>query len=267
MKLTESHLISFVMCVFVGLMLIMVVFNINPYSISQWWNRQIKKECDFQDATPEGPSGLFDAWDAPNRTIKDLHYQIVSNHDIIKTEIMTALENYEGIPMNEFDPVQQKWLKNENRWKPLWIKFMGKFAESSNLIPTLKKITSMFDDITILHVSVFGPGTVLPRHFGVSRAVHRYHYGISIPVGDVGLEIDGHIIKWKEGEGIVWDDTLPHSAWNRTDSVRIIIFADIYRDLSTMKRFGSKLIYKIAESSNHVKTIQNKLDNEYSTRS
>ncbi|MES2779388.1 MAG: aspartyl/asparaginyl beta-hydroxylase domain-containing protein, partial [Bacteroidota bacterium] len=60
-----------------------------------------------------------------------------------------------------------------------------------------------------------------------------YHLGIQIPQGDIGIQLVAHnrpeTYKWKERKGVVFDDTLLHTAWNKTDETRILIFADILK--------------------------------------
>ena len=38
--------------------------------------------------------------------------------------------------------------------------------------------------------------------------------------------------EWKEGEGVLFDDTYVHEVWNKTDERRVVLFLDIYRDES-----------------------------------
>lgn len=235
----------------------------NPYYLIDWWNRRIKSECDAQDANPvNGIPSYHDAWDCPNKTARELHAAIHLNHDDILAEVEEVMETYNGLPMAELDEVQKSWLKNETRWRPIWVRFMGSWAGTADKLPTLKKIVSAFPDVSLLHVSIFYPGATLIEHRGPARIVHRYHYGLKIPYGDVGLKLAGYDIKWKEREGFIWDDTLPHSAWNHTQEPRIVIFADVFRELSTFNALGSNMIYSMIQRTKHVKDIKNKLSQE-----
>lgn len=257
--------IIIVLMIFIILVMALIVWlwYKNPYYIVNWWNRRIKSECDFQDLSPlNGIPSYNDAWNSSNKTVIELHRLININHDDILAEVLETMKHYNGLPMNDLDLVQRKWLKNENRWRPIWVRFMNEWAGSANNLPTLKRIVSLFPDVSILHVSIFYPGTTLIEHRGPSRAVQRYHYGLQVPDGDVGLKIAGYDVKWKEKEGFVWDDTLPHSAWNHTDKPRIVIFADVFRQLSPINSVGSHLIYSLLQKTKHVTDIKNKLQKE-----
>ncbi|CAH6420449.1 Aspartyl/Asparaginyl beta-hydroxylase [uncultured virus] len=246
-----------------SMVLIVWLWYRNPYYLVTWWNRRIKNECDSQDAFPlNGIPSYHDAWTCSNRTAVELHRLINVNHNDILAEVSETMKHYDGVPMNEIDWVQRKWLKNENRWRPIWVRFMNEWAGSADRLPTLKRIVSLFPDVSTLHVSIFYPGTTLIEHRGPSRAVQRYHYGLKIPEGDVGLKIAGYDVKWKEHEGFVWDDTIPHSAWNHTDQPRIVIFADIFRELSPINSVGSRVIHSLLQRTKHVTQIKARLQHE-----
>jgi beta-hydroxylase len=92
--------------------------------------------------------------------------------------------------------------------------------------------------------------------------VKHYHYGLKIPKGDVGLQIEDKVIRWQEREGFVWDDTLAHAAWNRTNQPRIIIFADVLREMSGAKAWFARILYDLAQRNKSVEKIREKLRKE-----
>lgn len=235
----------------------------DPYYIINWWNGLIKTECDQQDINPlNGIISYHDAWDCPNNTAIQLHQLIHVNHDKILTEVLETIKHYDGFPISEISWVHDKWFKNDDKLHPIWVRFMGDWAGSADRLPTLKHIVSLFPEIPTLHVSIFYPGTTLVERQGPSRTVHRYNYGLKIPYDDVGLKISGFDVKWKEKEGFIWDDTLPHSAWNHTSEPRIVISADIPRDMSFINNIGSQIIYYLAQRTKHVSHIKTCLQQE-----
>lgn len=235
----------------------------DPHQLIVLWNRQIKAECDKQDAySLNGVPSYHDAWDCPNKTVTEFHRLINLNHDQILSEVLATMQQYPATSIDETNWPQYKWLKAEDRWHPIWVRFMGAWAGSAERLPTLKQITSMFPEVTTLHISVFHPGTTLVEYRAPFRAVSRYHYGLQVPDNDVGLKIEGFDVKWKDKEGFIWNDTLPHSAWNHTSKPRIVIFADIFRNLSFVNDTGSKLIYSLLQRSSPVIQIKQQLQQE-----
>ena len=48
-----------------------------------------------------------------------------------------------------------------------------------------------------------------------------------MPEGDCCLKVGGKVRKWKEGESFIFDDTIEHEAWNRTNEDRIVLLMDL----------------------------------------
>jgi beta-hydroxylase len=121
----------------------------------------------------------------------------------------------------------------------------------------------MKEDILLLHISVFWPPVELPSHRGVSKGVYRYHYGLEIPEGDVGMTVNGQPFRWQQDRGVIWDDTLLHSAWNKSPAPRLVIFADLPRVLPSPWMNGmNSWIYSLVQRTKHIKEIQARLAQE-----
>lgn len=249
----------------------------SPYLIINYYNDRISPIRNYQNSVdaldPSLPS-YQNASLTKNLAARKLHELVSINHHQILKELNQVLEpfiqkkykgpgsyqNYPGYPMIDLDPIQGKTFKGQDGWRPLWVKFLDHYAETASLFPTLKGIVMQIPEVSILHISIFWPGTELVKHKGISMGVLRYHYGLIIPSGDVGIEINGSNIKWQEAEGFVFDDSLPHRAWNHTNSLRAIIFADVYRDLgSPIENFLNRSIFKLIQSTKHIQEVQHKL--------
>jgi hypothetical protein len=210
----------------------------------------------YNDLTNVVPS-LMKAKTCPLKSARKLESLVTANHDKIMEEIETLMNTYEGIAMADVDDVQSSFIKGSKDWKTLWVKFLNGWAGTADDLPTLRDITKeMGDDVTLLHVSILRPGMRLPPHKGIHAGVWRYHYGLTIPEGDTGLNIEGSNFKWKEGEGVIWDDSLMHSAWNMTNENRLIIFADLPRDLNPIASYINRLVINVAQCTKRVKRIK-----------
>jgi beta-hydroxylase len=77
--------------------------------------------------------------------------------------------------------------------------------------------------------SRFAPGTRLDRHAGELRGVLRCHLPLAVPAGDLGLEVDGVVLRWREGECFVFDDTVAHTAWNLGHGDRTVLLVTFAR--------------------------------------
>jgi aspartyl/asparaginyl beta-hydroxylase (cupin superfamily) len=84
--------------------------------------------------------------------------------------------------------------------------------------------------------SVLAPGAVLPEHRGPNAGVLRYHLGVVCPAGAT-LSVAGHEVRYVEATGILFDDTVAHSAVNPATTERVTLFCEIERPLGVPGRW------------------------------
>lgn len=244
------HILSIIVALIILIITVIIwAWYKNPKDVITWLNTRIDKDDEV----------IINAWDSGDKNIIEMNQLIVINHDDILAEVNDIIKDYDNITMNEIPSINEEWLKNEDKWRPIWIRFMGEWSKTANKLPTLKRIASLFPNINMLYVSVFHPGMTIIQHKGVERSVHRYHYGLKIPENDIGLKIGNTDVKWEEKEGFIWDDTISHSAWNDTDQERIVIFADVFKDLSMINTISSNMIYSLSQRTKYVMDIKDRL--------
>ena len=203
--------------------------DINSYNIISRYNNEIKEIRDKQNFIHDSnlPYSMQRAENCNIDYIREINNEITKNYENILKEIKNEIEigNY-GENFNNLDVTQKRLFEDQNGWKNIWIKF---FDNTYNHIPTLLKIINKYKDKIILcNISLFWPkiqnindtDVELIPHTGVSMAVYRYHYGLLIPEGDTGMIINDKHFKWEPKKGVIFDDTLMHSAWNKTNYVR-----------------------------------------------
>ncbi len=148
--------------------------------------------------------------------------------------------NYEAIK-NEFNSVAsedlytewpQKSIYNQG-WNVFGLRFQAiDLPEAHEMCPVISGLISRYDDlIDTLGFSVLNPGTVIHPHKGITDTVLRCHMGISVPEGDCAIRVGDEIYKWQNGVAFVFDDTLEHEAWNKTDQKRIVMLMDLNKDV------------------------------------
>jgi len=80
--------------------------------------------------------------------------------------------------------------------------------------------------------SVLEPGAELPEHHGPNAGVLRYHFCI-VSNDQAALRVRASVMPYREREGILFDDTAPHAAWNRGETPRVSILCELLRPLPT----------------------------------
>lgn len=96
-----------------------------------------------------------------------------------------------------------------------------------NTIACLKNVSSLrFAAFSRLH-----PKSKLAPHRHQNPFSYIYHLGLIIPPGDTcGLKVGDQTHIWsKAGDAAVFNDNFEHSAWNDSDSERIILYIDFER--------------------------------------
>jgi beta-hydroxylase len=76
--------------------------------------------------------------------------------------------------------------------------------------------------------SVLEPGAELPEHVGPNGGMLRYHLGVRCG-DDSGLTVGTRTVAYRDGEGVLFDDTAPHHAWNHGPTDRTTLFLEIVR--------------------------------------
>ncbi len=121
----------------------------------------------------------------------------------------------------------------DDRWDMCLLKRHGEpfSPEALARMPeTCRLLAGMGVEMALL--SRLAPGTTLPVHTGPSFAVLRYHLCLE---GDglASIRVGDQLYRWRPGEHVVFDETVPHAAHNpRHAGPRLVLFADVVRPLA-----------------------------------
>jgi len=76
--------------------------------------------------------------------------------------------------------------------------------------------------------SLLRPGTHIPPHHGFLNTRLICHLPLIVPPG-CALRVGNETRPWKEGELVVFDDTMEHEAWNKSAQLRVVLLFDVWR--------------------------------------
>jgi aspartyl/asparaginyl beta-hydroxylase (cupin superfamily) len=134
-------------------------------------------------------------------------------------------------------------LVTNNGWSSLSFLFWGypqkDYALLKTKCPGLTGYLAKIPGIVSISLSRLSPQTILNEHRGDTNAVFRCHLGIEIPASlpQCGLKVGNEEQSWTEGKWVFFNDAWKHSAWNKTDSRRIVLIVDVLRpEFSSKKR-------------------------------
>ncbi|MDO3382348.1 aspartyl/asparaginyl beta-hydroxylase domain-containing protein [Gilvimarinus algae] len=155
---------------------------------------------------------------------------IEDNWEVIRDE---ALALYQGGKITAKDDLPASSFYKDNRWTSFYLKLYD------NPIPSAKELApktmALLEQVPYLNLALFAvlnPGKKLNQHHDPFAYTLRYSLGLSTPNSErCGLQIDDFHYPWRDGDSIIFDETYLHSAYNDTDTPRVILMTDIDRPL------------------------------------
>jgi beta-hydroxylase len=120
-------------------------------------------------------------------------------------------------------------------WTRFYLNWYGHIpASAERLCPKTLELLRQVPSVRAAMFAVLPPGGKLTQHRDPYAGSVRYHLGLSTPNDDrCHILVDGIPYSWRDGEGVLFDETYIHWAFNKTERHRIILFCDIERPLWT----------------------------------
>ncbi|HEX4800545.1 MAG TPA: aspartyl/asparaginyl beta-hydroxylase domain-containing protein [Sphingomicrobium sp.] len=140
-------------------------------------------------------------------------------------------------------------------WSTLYIFSKGRrVPEMERLFPQTLAAVEQLDVPRIgvrapsILFSRLAPGARIPPHHGVMNARLICHLPLIVPPG-CGFRVGGEVREWREGELLVFDDTVEHEAWNDSASDRIILIFDVWRpEVTPDERRAITALFQVVDS-------------------
>lgn len=104
--------------------------------------------------------------------------------------------------------------------------------ENLERCPKTAAIVAQIPGLNSAFFSILAPGTHIPPHRGVTKGLVTCHLGLIVPRdGDVRMRVGNRVVRWAEGETLVFDDTYDHEVWNETSGTRVVLLIQFERPL------------------------------------
>ena len=118
-------------------------------------------------------------------------------------------------------------------WKRFYVKWYDEALPSARAL--CPKTVALVESISTVNAAMFAllpPGSKLGAHRDPFAGSLRYHLGLVTPNNDTcRIVVDGQPYFWRDGEPVMFDETFIHTAENRSDVTRLILFCDVERPL------------------------------------
>ena len=178
----------------------------------------------FFSAVPNRP--ILNLADFPELDILSENWQTIRDEAVALRQAgsIRSSDAYDDLGFNSFF---------KTGWTRFYLKWYGGDLPSAR--ENCPKTTALLERCPSIHGAMFAalpPGGSLVAHRDPYAGSLRYHLGLVTPNDDrCRIYIDGDLYSWRDGEGIVFDETYIHKAINETDQDRIILFCDIERPM------------------------------------
>jgi beta-hydroxylase len=156
------------------------------------------------------------------------------NWEVIRAEAqnLLALQKIKAAEKND-DAGFNSFFKNG--WKRFYLKWYdASHPSAERLCPQTFALLRGIPSVKAAMFAQLPPGGKLNPHRDPFAGSLRYHLGLVTPNDDrCFIEVDGQRYSWRDGQGVIFDETYIHWAINGTDRDRIILFCDIERPMRT----------------------------------
>ena len=162
------------------------------------------------------------------------------------------------------------------KWTTLMFKSGQFIEENCALAPRTADILRGIPRVYTAFFSVLEPHQHIAPHYGYYKGFIRYHMGVMIPgnnaeescwirvnadqadndADDKTLIEKGERYHWRNGEGVMLDDTFMHEAANESDEVRVILFLDVARRMPWYLDIFNRIVLFVVHREGSVKKIR-----------
>jgi beta-hydroxylase len=188
---------------------LMAPYNALMYLFSAVPNRPYVDVTQFPELAP-----LRDNW----KTIRDEALSLFDEGHI------RAAATYNDLGFNSFF---------KTGWKRFYVKWYDEPVPSAKaLCPQTVALVQSIPTVNGAMFALLPPGSKLGAHRDPFAGSLRYHLGLVTPNNDTcRILVDGEAYYWRDGEPVMFDETFIHTAENKSDVTRLILFCDVERPL------------------------------------
>ncbi|WP_208277467.1 lipid A hydroxylase LpxO [Massilia oculi] len=182
--------------------------------------------------------------------------RLQENWPIIRAEAenLLALKKIKAAEQND-DAGFNSFFKNG--WKRFYLKWYdASHPSAERLCPQTYALLQSIPSVKAAMFAELPPGGKLNPHRDPFAGSMRYHLGLATPNDDrCFIDVDGERHSWRDGQGVVFDETFIHWAINGSESDRVILFCDVerpmrYRWMQAFNRWFGRTVMTAAASPN-----------------
>ncbi len=161
-------------------------------------------------------------------------------------------------------------------WKAFMLKSHRFIEPNCKLAPRTAELLRGVRGVYTAFFSIREGNQTIPPHWGYWKGFLRYHLAVIVPNDnidhscrlrvnpspqdnakhDLSLIDRGESYYWREGRGVMFDDTFLHDAHNHSNQVRVVLWLDVRRKLPAHLNAVNTMLLEIAHRAPQVARIQ-----------
>lgn len=184
------------------------------------------------------------------------------NWETIRDEARAVALRGEAAPSLATISPDHRSIAEVNKWRSFFLWGYGyRIDDNADRCPRTTALVEQIPGLNSAFFSILAPGTHIPDHRGVTKGLITCHLGLIVPRdGDVRMRVHDRVVRWAEGETLVFDDTYQHEVWNDTGSTRVVLLIQFERPLRQPGRWFAELFMGFVKRSAFVQEARDNID-------
>jgi ornithine lipid ester-linked acyl 2-hydroxylase len=177
------------------------------------------------------------------------------NFLVIRSELDAVLAEKRAIPRYHEISARETYISGTVDPDKDWRVFMlrtsaGTPRKNQSKCPRTTELTGRIPGIVQAFFSILDPGKSIPAHCGLYLGYLRYHLALRVPQNDPPtMRVKDTLHRWEEGKSIVFDDSLEHEVYNKSDETRVVLIVDFLRPMNLPAHALNVTLLKLAPYS------------------
>lgn len=191
---------------------------------------------------------------------------LTRNAGTIKAEFDALYDGGVALPAyHDVDPGEREISAggdHTRRWGVHLLYLLGhKPAANRAHCPETCRLLDEVPDLVQAFFSVLDPHKSVPLHEGPYLGYLRFHLGLRVPKENPPLlRVRGQDYVWKEGEGVLFDDSWPHEVVNHSNGVRAVLIVDILRPMSGAPALLNRFMTNVVARHTYGRAVSRRAD-------
>jgi len=200
---------------------------------------------------------------APVLDVRDFPWtaSLRANWQAIRDEAMAVARHREAVPSLAAISPDHRAIAEMDKWRSFFL-WGYSFPIEDNIAqcPKTAAIVAQIPGLNSAFFSILAPGTHIPDHRGVTKGLITCHLGLIVPRdGDVRMRVGNRIVRWAEGQTLVFDDTYSHEVWNETGGTRVVLLIQFERPLRRPGKWVADAFLRLIRRSAFVREARDNI--------